>query len=276
MSPYAGSLLAQASNGGLARPVVLALGALAILAVAWRAVVRVHQLRVTTVEDVEASTGLVVIGTVPRRRLGRPLGSANGQQDERTDGLQQLCRTLERNGLGSGIQVLTIVPASSRRSGSTFAVELARTLAARRQNVLLVLANLRQSKPQSALGLAGFKGLAELLENDSDDMVPLLVSVADQLMVLPSGSPERNPAVSLSRPVLGRIVESLRSFGMIAIIDAPPAGFTEDVLPLARQADSTLLVLQAGSRWTEVQEAASVLSFAEVADPAAVLVDMRR
>jgi Mrp family chromosome partitioning ATPase len=280
MPPHAGSqLVAQASESGLVRPVVVALavlGALALLAVAWRAAGKASRLRATTVEDVEAATGLVVIGTVPRRGLGRPPGAVDGQQVERTEALQQICRMLERNGLGTGIQVLTIVPASSRRSGSTFAMDLARTLAARRQNVLLILANLRRSKPQSALGLAGFKGLAELLENDSDDLVPLLVSVAQQLMVLPSGSPEGDPAESLSRPVLGRIIESVRSFGMIAIIDAAPAGFTDDVLPLAREADSTLLVVHAGSSWSEVQEAASVTSFAEVADPAAVLVDLRR
>jgi Mrp family chromosome partitioning ATPase len=104
----------------------------------------------------------------------------------------------------------------------------------------------------------------------------LLVSVAEHLMILPAGSPEGDPMVSLSRPVLRQIVESLRSFGMIAIIDAPPAEFSGDVLPLAREADATLLVVRAGTRWTDVKEAATVTSSAEVTDPAAVLVDMRR
>jgi succinoglycan biosynthesis transport protein ExoP len=279
MPPHAGSQLAQASESGFMRPLVLALaviGALALLAVAWRGAVKMFRARVTTIEDVENSTGLVVIGAVVRRGLGAPVRAMNGHQDERADSLRQLCRTLEHNGLETSMQVLTIVPASRRRSGATFAADLARTLAARGHNVLLVQANLRQPKTQSAFRLSGFKGLAELLENDSDDPVPLLVSVAEHLMVLPAGSPEGDPMVSLSRPVLHRIVESLRSFGMIAIIDAPPAEFSGDVLPLAREADATLLVVRAGSRWTDVQEAATVTSSADVTDPAAVLVGMRR
>jgi polysaccharide biosynthesis transport protein len=280
MPPYAGSqLVAQASENGAVRPLVLALAVIAavtLLAVVWRGVAKAIQPRVTTVEGVESSTGLVVIGAVARRGLGGPVRSMNGPRDERAESLQQLCRTLEHNGLGTSIQVLTIVPASLRRSGETFAVELARTLAARGRNVLLVQANLRQPKTQAALGLSGFKGLAELLENDSDDVVPLLVSAAEHLMILPSGSPEGDPTVTLSRPVLGRIVESLRGFGMTAIIDAAPAQFGGDVLPLAREADATLLVVRAGSRWTDVQDAARVTSFADVGDPAAVLVDVHR
>lgn len=279
MPPHAGSQLAQALESGLTRPLVLALaviGALVLLAVAWGGSVKRFRARVTTIEDVENSTGLVMIGAVVRRGLGRPMRPTNGRQDERAESLQQLCRTLEHNGLATSMQVLTIVPASQRRSGATFAAELARALAARGHNVLLVQANLRQPKTHSALGLSGYKGLAELLENDSDDPVPLLVSVAEHLMVLPAGSPEGDPMVSLSRPVLRRIVESLRSFGMTTVIDAPPAVFIGDVLPLAREADATLLVVRAGSRWIDVQEAATVTSSADIADPAAVLVDLRR
>jgi polysaccharide biosynthesis transport protein len=230
---------------------------------------------VTSVEDVEAATGLVVIGAISDKGSGRIL-SDDGQPFEPTDGLRQICRTLEHNGLGSGMRVLTVVPTGGRRPGSTFAVDLARTLASRGQNVLLVLANLRQSRAQAALGLSGFKGLAELIEDDSDDLVPLLVSVAEHLMVLPPGSPEGNPAVALSRPVLRRLVASLRELGMTAIIDAPPATFASDVLPLASEADATLFIVRSGSRLSDLREAARISSYHTVADPAAVLVGARR
>jgi hypothetical protein len=95
-------------------------------------------------------------------------------------------------------------------------------------------------------------------------------------MVLPPGSPEGDPAVALARPVLRQIIESLRSLGMIAIIDAPPAAFANEVLPLAREADATLLIVRAGSRWKDVQEAARMASYGDVADPAAVLLGTRR
>lgn len=277
MARFAGPELVAQAAGGFLRPVgivLMVLGGLVLAAMAWRAVTHAFQQKVTTVDDVEAAIGLIAIGAIPDKGFSR--AAADGKRFEPTDGLKQICRTLEHNGLGSGMQVLTVVPAGGRRHGSTFAVDLARTLASRGQNVLLVLANLRQSRAQTALGLSGFKGLAELLEDDSDDLVPLLISVAEHLMVLPSGSPEEDPAHALSRPVLRRLVASLRKLGLTAIIDAPPSDYAADVLPLASEADATLFVVRAGSRVRDLQEAARISSYLAVADPAAVLVGARR
>jgi Mrp family chromosome partitioning ATPase len=277
MARLAGPELVAQASGSFLRPVgivLMAIGGLVLAAMAWRSLASALQRKITTVEDVEAATGLVAIGAIPDKTFSRALADAG--PFEPTEGMRRICRTLEQNGLGSTMRVLTVVPAGGRRPGSTFAVDLARTLASRGQNILLVMANLRQPRAQAALGLSGFKGLAELLEDDSDDLVPLLISVAEHLMVLPPGSPEGNPAQALSRPVLSRLVASLRELGTTAIIDAPPASYAADVLPLASEADATLFIVRAGSRVNELQEAVSISSYHTVADPAAVLVGARR
>ena len=111
---------------------------------------------------------------------------------------------LEHNGLGTAITVLTIVRAGIRDPEASFASDLTQTLAAHGRNVLLVQANLRQQAGQAAMGLAQAEGLADLLEDEAVDPVTLLVSVAQRLLVLPSGSPRSDPAALLARPRLSR------------------------------------------------------------------------
>jgi hypothetical protein len=264
-----------ADVAGLPLPVVLAIAGGAALLVIAAFASRALRPRVANVDDVEGSTGLVVIGTVPARSLGRPLPSMNGHPLRPVDGLQAICRMLEHNGLGTAITVLTIVRAGIRGPEASFASDLTQTLAAQGKNVLLVQANLRQQAGQAAMGLAQAEGLADLLEDESVDPVTLLVSVAQRLLVLPSGSPRSDPAALLARPRLKQVIGALRDLGFIAIIDAPPAAFPRDVLSLARQADATLLIVRAGSRWRDVEAAAKMLRYGDVSDPAAVVVGSR-
>jgi Mrp family chromosome partitioning ATPase len=253
-------------------------GLVLLVVVAWLAIrARSGRSRVTSVADVEGSTGLVVIGPISGKGLRRPAQSMNGLPFQpESDGLERICRLLEHNGLGTGIKVLTIVPASASQVGSGFAVNLARTLAAEGKNVLLVLADLRHGAARPTLGLSRLNGLAELLEGDASEPVTALVSVTEHLLVLPCGRTATDPAELLAKPALRKIIGSLRDLGLIAIIDAPPASFTDDVIPLARVADATLLIVQAGSRWAEVERAARTLRQGRAGDPAAVLVGTRR
>jgi polysaccharide biosynthesis transport protein len=263
-----------ADVAGLPLPVVLVAGGVLLLMIGALAS-RTLRPRVTKVDDVEGSTGLVVIGEVPARSLGRPMPSMNGHPLRPVDGLQEICRMLEHNGLGTAITVLTIVRAGIRGPEASFASDLTQTLAAQGKNVLLVQANLRQPSSQAAMGLAQAEGLADLLEDEHLDPVTLLVSVAQRLLVLPSGTPRSDPAALLARPRLKQVIGALRDLGFIAIIDAPPAAFARDVLSLAREADATLLIVRTGSRWRDVEAAARMLRYGDVSDPAAVVVGSR-
>jgi polysaccharide biosynthesis transport protein len=258
-------------------PLPLALGLLVlVLAVIVTFATRRLQPRVTNIDDVEGSTGLVVIGAVPGKSLGRPIQSMNGHPLRPVDGLQQICRMLEHNGLGTSINVLTIVRAATRGPESTFATDLAHTLAAQGKNVLLVQANLRQLGTREVMVPPDAEGLAELLEDERVDPVTLLMSVAQHLLILPSGRTATDPSALLARPRLKQVIGSLRDLGFITVIDAPPALYASDVLSLARQADATLLIVRTGSPWRDVEEAARMLRYGDVSDPAAVVVGSRR
>jgi hypothetical protein len=243
----------QVLANGLSGPIVALIAVVVVLgglALAWFMLRRLRP-RVATVGDAEESTGLVVIGSVPRKGLRWRVRTMTGRPFRPPiNSMQEILRVLERNGLGVGMRVLTVVPSADRSPSPSFAVDLARALAAQGHEVILVLANLRQPATELVEHPSSYKGLAELLQRDCPDAL-------------------------LRGPQLKEVIASVRRFGIV-IIDAPPARFVADVLPLAGQADATLLVVYAGSLWKAVRETAGILWDGEVPDPAAVLIGSRR
>jgi tyrosine-protein kinase Etk/Wzc len=255
--------------------VLTVLGVLVVVAIAW-GVLKALGPRVTSVDDVEGSTGLVVIGTIPRKSLVRPGFAADGQLlPPAADAMQRICRMLEHNGLGAEIRVVTIVPSSARGLVSDFAAALTHSMVEAGHEVVLVRANMRPSAARSSQDDFS-EGLAELLEENDRNPVSMLISVTQRLLMLPPGTPQEQPAALLTGPRLGKVIESLRRLGLIIIIDAPPANFTAEILALTRQADVTLLIVPAGSRWKEAEKAARMLRDGDTGDPAAVLIGTRR
>jgi hypothetical protein len=267
----------QGAGAGLTAMIVVltVLGVLVVVAIAW-GVLKALGSRVTSVDDVEGSTGLVVIGTIPRKSLVRPGFAADGQLlPPAADAMQRICRMLEHNGLGAEIRVVTIVPSSARGLVSDFAAALTHSMVEAGHEVVLVRANMRPSAARSSQDDFS-EGLAELLEENDRNPVSMLISVAQRLLMLPPGTPQEQPAALLTGPRLGKVIESLRRLGLIIIIDAPPANFTAEILALTRQADVTLLIVPAGSRWKEAEKAARMLRDGDTGDPAAVLIGTRR
>jgi Mrp family chromosome partitioning ATPase len=267
--------VAQAQRSGPSGAVitVVVVGILTLIGIAW-SVSETLRPRVASVDDVEGATGLPAIGV-----LKRPFKPA-------VEELHRIRRTLEHQGLGKEIEVLTVVTAGARRAKSKLASELAYVLARQGHDVIFVSGNLRQPpKRWATFDLANRQGLAELLQQNYTDFVArfpfgkraisLLISVHEHLLVLPPGLPRQDPAELLADQELGAVVASLRRSGLIVVIDAPPARFSADVVPLVRVADATLLAVHAGSRWRAVQEVSETLADGETQVLGVVLIGTR-
>jgi polysaccharide biosynthesis transport protein len=265
---------------------LIVVGILALVGIAW-AVSETLRPRVSSVDDVEGATGLGVIGAIPRRGLrGIVLTVLRRPFRPAVDELRRVRRTLQSRGLGKEIEVLTVVTAGARRARSRLAPELADVLAQQGHDVVFVASNLRQPlKRWAAFDLANRQGLAELLQRNHADFVTrlpeekramsMLISVHKHLLVLPPGRARQDPAELFADGRMEEVVVSLRSSGLIVIVDAPPARFSADVMPLVSVADATLLVVRAGSRWKAVQEVSEALWDGGVQGLGVVLVGTR-
>jgi Mrp family chromosome partitioning ATPase len=277
---------AQTSRPSGAVITVAIVGILALVGIAW-AVSETLRPRVASVDDVEGATGLGAIGAIPRRGARGLLRAARKRPFRpAVDELHRVRRTLEHQGLGQELQVLTVVTAGARRARSKLASELAHVLARQGHDVIFVSGNLRQPQKQwAAFDFANKEGLAELLQDNYGDFVArlpegkraisLLISVHEHLLVLPPGLARQDPAELYADGKMDAVVASLRHQGVIVIIDTPPARFLADVMPLVRVADAMLLVVQAGSRWKAVEELSEALRDGEARALGVVLVGTR-
>jgi succinoglycan biosynthesis transport protein ExoP len=277
---------AQTSRPSGAIITVVIVGILALIGIAW-AVSETLRPRVASVDDVEGATGLGAIGAIPRRGLrGLLLAALKRPFRPAVDELHRVRRTLEHQGLGQEIEVLTVVPAGTPRARSTLASELAHILARQGRDVIFVSGNLRQPpKRWPASDFANKQGLAELLQGNYRDFVArlpeekravsLLISVHKHLLVLPPGLARQDPAELFADGKMDAVVASLRHQGVIMIIDTPEARFSADVLPLVSVADAMLLVVRAGSRWKAVEEVSELLRDGGAQELGVVLVGTR-
>jgi Mrp family chromosome partitioning ATPase len=243
--------------------------------------------RASSVDDVEGATGLAAIGAIPRRGpRGFVLAVIKRPFKPAVEELHRVRRTLEHQGLGKEIEVLTVVTAGARRAKSRLTSELARILARQGYSVIYAAGNLRQpTRRWSSFNLANRQGLAELLQHnyaesvaelpDGKRAISLLVAVDEHLLALPPGVAQQDPPELLADPELEAVIASLRDAGLVVLIDTPPARFRTDVMPLVRVADATLLVVHAGSRWKEVQEVSEALRDGEAEQLGVVLVGTR-
>ena len=215
---------------------------------------------VVTAEDVERATGLDVIGTVPRAGFARrhPLVVADHPFAPAAEGVRRIAAALIRRGLGSDMQVLAIVSADSGEGKSTLAANLAEALSRQEHGVVLVSSDLRRPSLERLFSVPASDGLAEVLEAESDGLIPSLVSVAPNLYLVPAGHPTRNPAELLASAKFARVVADLRALDAIVLLDSPPSRAAADVLSVAGVADAVLLVTRSGaSRWRSIAELAS-------------------
>jgi capsular exopolysaccharide synthesis family protein len=233
--------------------------------------------KVVTLEDVAQATKLEPVGSVPgagvlrtapRTIVERPFSPA-------AEGYRRVAAELKRRGLGGDITVLAIVSADRREGKSTLTANLAHALASEERNVVVISGDLRRPHVERIFGIERQRGLADLLQGDDlGEMVSLLWSVTGGLLVLPSGVPERNPAELLASAKLRKIVESLRGFGWLVLIDTPAARSLADALSLANCADAVLLVARSRtSRAHALGEVAGGLQRVDHRVVGAVLVD---
>ena len=238
--------------------------------------------RVATAADAEAATGADLAVSVPRlsgRRGGLTPAVEADAFGAQAEAYRRLVGTLERRGVGGNAFVLAVMSADPGEGRSTVALNLAHAMArVGGRGVMLVSGDLGQPSIEPVYGLKeDVRGIGEHLAGLEDEVALLLVIVRENLMLLPAGMPVRNPAELLTGPRLELLMEELRGFESLVVVDTPPARWSADARSLAAAADATLIVARANrSRWRAVVELAIALRRDRVPVLGVVLVGRRQ
>jgi succinoglycan biosynthesis transport protein ExoP len=158
---------------------------------------------------------------------------------------------------------------------STTALNLALTLAAGGQRVILVEADLQRPSLAGALGVDAPQGVAEVLMGDIslEDALVTPKGTGDELRVLLAGRSYGSMVDGLLTAA-GRLVEPAKELADYVIFDTPPVTDVSDILPLSRHVDDVLIVSRLGhSRVDQLVNLGEVLSRQGVSPTGLVIVD---
>lgn len=222
---------------------------------------------VHTREDLQAATGLTVLGMIPRIDPTKSGGRASDSKSKSKDQFEQRLVTGidPRNPVSEAYRslrthitfmrpdrppkTLVITSPLPGEGKSTTASNLAITLAQQGHKVLLIDADLRRGVAHSVFGTERDPGLSNvLIANEELDQaireIPL--ESGEPLRFMSTGTPAPNPAELLGSERMRRLLEGLEQHYDMIILDAPPLNLVTDAALLGTNADGVVVVARAG------------------------------
>lgn len=209
--------------------------------------------RIRAADDVEARTGLPVVGSIPLTDVSADsrLLDAGSLRDSKTRfAVSEALRTLRTNlqfmDVDNPPRIIVVTSPLPSDGKSTIACNLAVTLAASGKAVVLVDGDLRRPTVANTMGLPGSVGLSDVLAGRAEiaDVLQSTTRVAN-LFVLAAGSTPPNPSEVLGSERMRALIHDLAKHATV-IIDAPPLLPVTDGAVLTHQADGALLVVSMG------------------------------
>lgn len=141
-------------------------------------------------------------------------------------------------------KVLMISSTVPNEGKTTVATNLALSLAAEGNRVILIDGDLRKQSLKAALGVTKpSSGLVEILSGSTKDFS--LLNVPNSTLLLLSGDKTTGkPQPLLDTPRMKQVIELLRDRLDYIIIDTPPAGMLSDAATISKYADATLYIVR--------------------------------
>lgn len=211
-----------------------------------------------TVDEVSDSTGLQVLGVMPRIAKKDFSFDLDGQD---TIEVQRVTNRLMKNSkldemlsgdFSTGRQKTLLITSTLASEGkSTFAAYLAASISMMQDApVLLIDADLRRPTQHKLFKVDNQNGLANLLTLPSATKTALrgmlIQTNYSKLSLLPCGHSERKPVDLFSAKQFLQLLKLLKKDFPFIIIDAPPVVPVNDALVIGRHVDSIMYLVKAG------------------------------
>lgn len=166
---------------------------------------------------------------------------------------RSLRTNIEFSQMDEEIQVLSVASTIPNEGKSSVATNLARIMAAKYKNVLLVDCDLRNPSVHKMMKISNRSGLTNIISefqeglsiNSYEGVQQVQYDGGQTLTVITAGHKVPNPSEVLGSKRMGRFLEQARKeFGYI-IIDSPPVLLASETIPLCNLSDGVLYVVDA-------------------------------
>lgn len=225
----------------------LALGLLIGLGSAGMAVFLRDQLDdvIHTPEDVEDKLDLPLLGVVPRAEDMTPLEALEEPKSPISEAYNSLRGALLYSTPQGLPKIIAVTSAQAHEGKSTTSLAIATGFARIGMRPLLIDADLRRPALHKVLGIAGERGLTDLLVSQDNPTSAVVKVKGRKIDLLPAGPLPPSPSELLSSPRMAQLLEHFAQSHDVVIIDSPPVLGLADAPMLAAIADGTVFVVEA-------------------------------
>ena len=196
---------------------------------------------VKNADDIENKLKLKVVGLVPQKV--RPL-IEEGPDSENAESYRVMKTNLSFVSKENEGMAHCILSSGAGEGKSTTAFNLAYVAAQQGSKVLLVDGDLRRPVQHTILGLSNRFGLTNVLLRDVPVEEAVKATSIPNLQFLPSGRLPRASLGVLDPKKISELIQSLKSKYDLVLIDTPPIVGISDANIIAKEVDSSILVVQ--------------------------------
>ena len=192
--------------------------------------------RLSTAEEISQRVGVRVVGTLPKVSRSRKRPNP-GEIAESVDGVRTVISQTGRE----APKVILVTSAVEHEGKTTFAAQLAASLARSDKRTLLLDGDLRHPNVHLALELDLRAGLPELLRGEIGNDEAVQPTAIEGLFAVTGGTCDYAAITALSRPELGNVIKGFRESFDHVVIDAGPVLAFADTLLLGQLSDVAIV-----------------------------------
>ena len=192
--------------------------------------------KIKDADDVERRLHLEVLASIPKYTKEDDELAKEAYQNLRTALL--FSRRKDRG------HVVLVTGTAQGEGKTTTLLHLGRRLADAQERTVVVDCDLRKANLHTRLNVSREPGFTDYFLRTVELMSLVRSTRFDNLSIIPAGALPPNPPALIAREEFETALDQLRRHFQWVLIDSPPIAAVTDALLLARQADSTLLVVQ--------------------------------
>ena len=192
--------------------------------------------KIKDADDVERRLHLEVLAAIPKYAKEDDELAKEAYQNLRTALL--FTRRKDRG------HVVLVTGAAPGEGKTTTLLQLGRRLADAQERTVVVDCDLRKANLHTRLNVSREPGFTDYFLRPVELMTLVRSTRYANLSIIPAGALPPNPPALIAREEFETALEQLRQNFQWILIDSPPVAAVTDALLLARQADSTVLVVQ--------------------------------
>ncbi|MDX9863689.1 MAG: polysaccharide biosynthesis tyrosine autokinase [Anaerolineaceae bacterium] len=201
--------------------------------------------RLYTDREIQALTELPLIGDIPddKRRGAEGLLIDSQLQAE---SFRRLRTNIFSPVLNQGIKTFLVTSPVRQDGRTSITANLGVIMSQGNRNVVIVDADLRESKMHEKFGLENDKGLSDVLAGKAALQDVLQKTAYPRLSVVTSGGQEFLNTELLDSPAMSKILEELKEKFDVVLLDSPSSVSVTDPAVLAPKVDAVMVVVRHG------------------------------